>query len=58
MSIIALIRISFAERKIFNDKKFYKKRGFWACVASGIAGLLAGTAGAGEFIASIIDYLF
>lgn len=40
------------------DKKFYKKRGFWACVASGIAGLLAGTAGVGEFIASIIDYLF
>lgn len=40
------------------DTKFYKKRSFWACVASGIAGILAGTAGVGEVIASVFDYLF
>lgn len=40
------------------DKKFYKKRSFWACVASGVAGILAGTAGVGDFITSIFNYLF
>lgn len=45
------------ENKEF-DKKFYKNKGFWACVASGIAGVLAGTAGIGDAIASIINYVF
>lgn len=40
------------------DNKFYKKRGFWACVCSGVAGVLAGTAGIGDAIASIINYVF
>ena len=29
------------EQKKEFDKKFYKNRGFWACVASGIAGVLS-----------------
>lgn len=40
------------------DKKFYKNKGFWACVFSGIAGVLAGTAGIGDFITSVFNYLF
>lgn len=39
-----------------DKKRFYKDRGFWACLASGIAGLLAGTAGIPEFLGSIISY--
>ena len=45
------------EKKEF-DKKFYKNKSFWACVLSGVAGVLAGTAGVGDLITSIFDYLF
>ena len=42
-----------------NEKKqkFYKQKGFWACVASGIGGVLAGTAGVADVIGQLINYI-
>ena len=39
-----------------KKKKFYKDKGFWAIIASGMGGLLAGTAGIVDFFGSIIGY--
>ena len=40
-----------------EKKKFYKERGFWAAVASAVAGVLAGSAGAVEAIGNVINYI-
>ena len=40
------------------DSKFYKKKGFWAAVLTGIGGVLAGNAGAVDGIMQIVNYIF
>lgn len=40
-----------------KKKKFYKEKGFWACVATGIGGVLAGTAGVADVITQLISYI-
>lgn len=42
-----------------TEKKehFYQKRGFWAAVASAVAGVLAGSMGAVEAIGNVINYI-
>ena len=45
------------EKKKVN-KKFYKEKGFWAAVFSGVGGILAGNAGAVDGIMSIFNYIF
>ena len=38
-------------------KHFYKEKGFWAAVFSGIGGILAGNAGVIDGILSIYNYI-
>ena len=40
-----------------EKKSFYKQKGFWAVVASAVAGVLAGNAGAVDAIAQVINYI-
>lgn len=40
-----------------KKEKFYKKRGFWASVASAVAGVLAGSMGAVEAIGDVLNYI-
>lgn len=40
-----------------KKEKFYKKRSFWAAVASGVAGVLAGSMGIAEAIGNVITYI-
>lgn len=40
-----------------KKEKFYKKRAFWASVASAIAGVLAGSMGAVEAIGDVLSYI-
>ena len=44
-----------AEKK--DKTKFYKKKSFWAAIASAIAGILAGNAGVVESITTIINHI-
>lgn len=46
-----------AEKKEVK-KNFYKQKGFWAAVLTGIGGILAGNAGAVDGIMQIINYIF
>lgn len=39
-------------------KTFYKEKGFWACVATGIGGILAGSAGVVEVVVNVANYIF
>ena len=45
--------------KMANEKKkkFYKEKSFWACVATGIGGVLAGTAGVADVIGQLLTYI-
>jgi uncharacterized membrane protein len=40
-----------------KKEKFYKKRSFWAAVASAVAGVLAGSMGAVEAIGNVVNYI-
>ena len=40
-----------------KKEKFYKQKGFWAAVASAVAGVLAGSMGAVEAIGNVINYI-
>ncbi len=43
--------------KTEEKKSFYKQKGFWASVASAVAGVLAGSMGAVEAIGNVINYI-
>lgn len=40
-----------------KKEHFYKQKGFWAAVASAVAGVLAGSMGAVEAIGNVINYI-
>lgn len=44
-------------KKETEKKHFYKQKGFWAAVASAVAGVLAGSMGAVEAIGNVINYI-
>lgn len=58
---VGTIRTKKRKEKIkMTEKKkehFYKQKGFWAAVASAVAGLLAGNMGAVEAIGNVINYI-
>lgn len=39
------------------NKKFYKQKGFWAAVLSGVGGVLAGNAGVVDVILQVYNYI-